>query len=97
MLTVYMRTHAGIHADWSSKMNKNERIDNLVKLVKKELRLIRQFNEGKKELLQEIISVKEEINSNYSKAELNLARDKILVMAICPRDAYKSAEEDEKQ
>ena len=45
-------------------MNKNERIDNLVKLVKK---------------------------------ELSLARDKILVMAICPRDAYKNAGEDEKR
>ena len=78
-------------------MNKNERIDNLVKLVKKELRLLRQFNEGKKELLQELINVKEEINCNYSKKELSLARDKILVMAICPRDAYKNAGEDEKR
>lgn len=78
-------------------MNKNERIDNLVKLVKKELRLLRQFNEGKKELLQELINVKEEINCNYSKKELSLARDKILVMAICPRDAYKNAGADERQ
>lgn len=77
-------------------MDKEKRVDNLVKLVRKELRLLRQFNEGKKELLQEIVSVKEEINCKYSQEELKLARDKILVMSICPRDAYKSAGEDEK-
>lgn len=78
-------------------MDKEKRVDNLVKLVRKELRLLRQFNEGKKELLQELMNTKYEINYYYSQEELELARDKILVMSICPRDAYKSAGEDEKQ
>ena len=78
-------------------MNKNERIDNLVKLVRKRARLSRQFREGKKELLQELISVSEEISRNYSEAELGQSIDKILAMATCPRDVCKSAGEDEKR
>ena len=78
-------------------MNKNKRIDNLVKLLRKALRLERQFNEGKKELLQELMNTKYEINYYYSQEELELASDKILVMATCPRDAYRNAGADERQ